>query len=47
MAIRLRDVHRYVRKLIGEKTPEAPAIIVIPLGEEAQVDYEILAGLPR
>jgi transposase len=33
------SVRRYVRKLVGEKTPEARAIIVTAPGEEAQVDY--------
>ena len=33
------SVQRYVRKLGGEKTPEARAIIVTAPGEEAQVDY--------
>jgi transposase len=33
------SVQRYVRKLAGEKTPEARAIIVTAPGEEAHVDY--------
>jgi transposase len=33
------SVRRYVRKLAGEKRPEARAIIVTAPGEEAQVDY--------
>jgi transposase len=33
------SVQRFVRKLAGEKTPEARAIIVTAPGEEAQVDY--------
>jgi transposase len=33
------SVQRYVRKLAGEKTPEARAIILTAPGEEGQVDY--------
>jgi transposase len=33
------SVQRYVRKLAGEKTPEARGIILTEPGEEAQVDY--------
>jgi transposase len=33
------SVKRYVRKLAGEKTPEACGIILTEPGEEAQVDY--------
>jgi transposase len=33
------SVQRYVRKLVGEKTPEPRAIILTAPGEEGQVDY--------
>ena len=33
------SVKRYVRKLRGSRTPEPCAIILTPIGEEAQVDY--------
>ncbi len=33
------SVQRYVRKLAGEKTPEARAIILTAPGEEGQIDY--------
>ena len=33
------SVKRYVRKLRGGRTPEPSAVILTPVGEEAQVDY--------
>ena len=33
------SVKRYVRKLRGGRTPEPRAVILTPVGEEAQVDY--------
>jgi transposase len=33
------SVKRYVRKLRGARTPEPCAVILTPVGEEAQVDY--------
>jgi transposase len=38
-AARYASVQRFVRKLAGEKTPEARVVIATRPGEEAQVDY--------